>query len=310
MRPERVGALVNPVSGDGRGRELAAELRACLDDRVALDARVTPGPGAVPQTVSELTDGDPDLDLLVVVGGDGTLSEVADALVGADAPPLFVVPAGRGNSVYRHLYGRADWRALVRRLSRDLEARPVDLGRYDAGPAGAGHFLLGFGGGLFRAAVEGAESFGSLPGPVAYVLGTGRALLGSDPVPVRLETGGREVFDGPARLVAVGGGRYRGNAFELLPDSRPADGQLHALVVEATGVREAVRIARAATTGRHVEHPAVNYVRAGTFDLSAPEGLPVEVDGTVLDAPIREAHLEVVPGAVRFAYPRGFTLDG
>jgi diacylglycerol kinase (ATP) len=134
----------------------------------------------------------------------------------------------------------------------------------------------------------------------------GRSVLREAPVDVRLDAGEETLFEGSAHLVAVGGGRYRGSRFDLLPESRPADGDLHALVVEATGLRDVLAITRAGPAGRHVEHPAVHAHRAPAFDLSSPSGLPVEVDGTVVAAPVREAHLTVVPGALSFAYPRGF----
>lgn len=304
MSESRVGVVVNPVSGDGRGVSMLESLRACLGPERHVDAKVTAGPGDAPAAARSFAD----RDLLVVVGGDGTVREVASAFLEAEraeAPPLFVVPAGRGNSFYRHLYGRADWRALARRLGRGFESRPVDAGRYDA-DGETGHFLLGFTGGLFRAAVEASETFGFLPGPLAYLLGMGRALTRESPVSVRLAAGDETLYDGPVRLVAVGGGRYRGDRFDLLPESRPADGALHALVVEPTGLRDVLAITRAGPAGTHVDHPAVHYHRAPAFDLSAPEGLPVEVDGTVLAESVTEAYLSVLPGALSFAYPTGF----
>lgn len=304
MSEVRVGAVVNPVSGDGRGLSMLETLRACLGPDAHVDATVTAGPGDAPAAARSFAD----RDLLVVVGGDGTVREVASAFLAAggdDAPPLFVVPAGRGNSFYRHLYGRADWRALARRLGRGFERRPVDAGRYES-DGEVGHFLLGFTGGLFRAAVEASEAFGFLPGPLAYLLGMGRALTRESPVAVRLAAHDETLYEGPVRLVAVGGGRYRGDRFDLLPESRPADGSLHALVVEPTGLRDVLAITRAGPSGAHVDHPAVHYHRAAEFGLSAPDGLPVEVDGTVLDHPVREAHLSTLPGALSFAAPTGF----
>lgn len=304
MSESEVGVVVNPASGDGRGLSMLETLRACLGPACRVDAKVTAGPGDAPAAARSFAD----RDLLVVVGGDGTVREVASAFLaaaGTEAPPLFVAPAGRGNSFYRHLYGRADWRALARRLGRGFEARPVDAGRYEA-DGEVGHFLLGFTGGLFRAAVEASETFGFLPGPLAYLLGMGRALTRESPVSVRLAAVDETLYEGPVRLVAVGGGRYRGDRFDLLPESRPADGALHALVVEATGLRDVLEITRAGPTGGHVDHPAVHYHRAPEFDLSAPDGLPVEIDGTVLADPVREAHLSVRQGVLSFAYPTGF----
>ncbi|MFC7226552.1 hypothetical protein N0B31_03995 [Salinirubellus salinus] len=303
MTERRAGAVVNPVSGDGRGVTMLETLRAALGDGWRVDATVLSGPGEADDAGRSFAD----RELLAVVGGDGTVREVASAYLaeGREPPPLYVVPGGRGNSLYRHCYGEHDWRAVARRVGRAFEVRPVDAGRYKA-DGETGYFLLGFTGGLFRAAVEASEAFGWLPGPLAYLLGMGRSVLREDPVEVRLEADEEPLFEGPAHLVAVGGGRYRGSRFDLLPGSRPADGDLHALVVEATDLRDVLAITRAGPAGRQVEHPAVHYHRSPAFDLSSPSGLPVEVDGTVVDDPVCEAHLAVVPGALRFAYPAGF----
>jgi diacylglycerol kinase (ATP) len=295
--------VVNPVSGDGCGVAMLEPLRASLGGDWHVDANVTGGPGETAAAGRSFDE----CDLLAIVGGDGTVREVASGFLNAntDPPPLFVVPAGRGNSLYRHLYGDTDWRAVASRVGRALDARPLDAGHYETDTE-TGHFLLGFTAGLFRAAVEASETFDRLPGPLAYLLGMGRAVLRQDPVEVRLGADGTTLYEGSAHLVAVGGGRYRGSNFDVLPASRPADGNLHALVVEATGLLDVVGITRAGPSGRHVDHPAVHYHSAPAFDLSSAAGLPVEVDGSVVPEPVREASLAVRPGALSYAAPTGF----
>jgi hypothetical protein len=54
-------------------------------------------------------------------------------------------------------------------------------------------------------------------------------------------------------------GRYRGQAFEMLPDSPPGLGTLHAVVVEPTGITEACRLLEVARAGRVTDHPPVHY---------------------------------------------------
>jgi len=299
--PERVGAVVNPHSGDGDAASLFADLAECLPD-AEVDARITTGPNDVPAATREQAQW---ADLLAVVGGDGTLREVAETLVEADSDvPVFVVPAGRGNSSYRHLYGDADWRGVARGLGDGLEHRPLDVGHVDADPPVAEtHFVLGFTAGLFRNAVVNAERFRALPGPLAYVLATAQAALLDDPVAASVAVDGERAFEGSARLVAVGGGRYRGSGFELLPDSRPGDGRLHALVIEPVGLRESVRLGRLAKRGRLREHPAVSYAAGEAVTLRSDAGLPVEVDGTALATPLSAARLSVVPDALAVAHP-------
>lgn len=294
----RVGFVVNPAAGDGRGREHLATLRETFADGTVA-ATVTRSAAEVLHAAHEHLDAD----LLVIVGGDGTLGEVADALVSADAPPLFIVPAGRGNSAYRHFYGDADWKDLVSELTDGMVARPADLGEIRANPpVDRRYFVLGFTAGLFRRALDAADSLRVLPGPLAYLVGTARAAVSDPPLSVSVRVDGEPRFEGDARLVAVGGGRYRGNAFELFPDSRRADGALHVLVVEPTGGREWLRLARLARDGRHVDHPAVHYWTGERVDLDSPDGLPVEADGTPL-ASVETARLDVRPGALSLAYP-------
>lgn len=303
MIPERVGAVVNPTAGGGNAAELFADLAACFPD-ADVDARITTGPGDVPAAAREQAEW---ADLVVSVGGDGTLREVAAAMVGEGSEtPLFVVPAGRGNSTYRHLYGERTWRDVATGLAAGLEGHPLDVGRVDADPAvGPTYFVLGFTAGLFRNALHNAERLRALPGPLAYTLATARATLVDDPVDVVVEIDDEPFHDGTARLVAVGGGRYRGSDFELLPGARPGDGELHVIVVRPAGARGSLRLARLARDGRLLEHPAVSYAQADTVTLRSERGLPVELDGTPVETPISRATLAVVPGALAFARPSG-----
>jgi diacylglycerol kinase (ATP) len=316
--PEPVGAVVNPTSGDGEGRTLARTFAARYGDEVRRE--VTRGPDDVERATRALAG---EVDLLVSVGGDGTLREVASALhgwateTGRDPPPLFVVPAGRGNSVYRHLYGDSDWRELAARLGDGVVGRPLELTRLETEPpTDARYSVLGVTVGLFRHALDGAERFRALPGPLAYLLGTATATLPADPVAVRLGRADERLFAGEARLVAVGGGRYRGGTTQLLPESRPGDGCLHAVVLEPVGGREALAIARAARTGDHLDHPAVHYFTGETFDVRAGAGtgesvgsLPAEIDGTPLPD-LSDLHCGVVPAALSVAYPASVVQGG
>lgn len=303
MKPERVGAVVNPHAGRGEAASLFATLSECFPD-ADVDARITTGQSDVPTAAREQAEW---ADVVVSIGGDGTLREVAAALVEShQETPLFVVPAGRGNSTYRHLYGDGDWRDLARELSERVEPRPLEVGRVESTPTiEETYFVLGFTAGLFRSALAGAELLRALPGPVAYLLATANAAVFDDPVDVTVAVDGDRVADGAARLVAVGGGRYRGSEFALLPDSRPGDGLLHTLVVEPTGARASVGLLRLARADRLLEHPAVSYRSGETVTIEGDEGVPVELDGTPVETPLDSAQLSVVPEAIRVAYPGG-----
>lgn len=301
MIPERVGAVVNPHAGGGDAARLFAELADCFPG-AAVEARITTGTADVPAAAREQAEW---ADLLAVIGGDGTIREVTAALVEAgDETPLFVVPAGRGNSSYHHVYGDDDWSDVATGIADGMETRPLDVGRVDADPAiDAPYFVLGFTAGLFRNAVTNAERFRALPGPLAYVLAAGQAFLVDDPVEAAVAVDGYPLYEGRARLVAVGGGRYRGSDFELFPSARPGDGRLHAAAIEPVGLGESIRLARFARAGRLYEHPSVHAASGETVSIRSEDGLPVEVDGTPAPATLSTAMLEVLPGALSVAFP-------
>lgn len=301
MKPERVGAVVNPHSGSGNAARLFAELSEQFPE-ADVEATITTGQDHVSTAAIAQAK---KAELVVAIGGDGTLREVAAALVDADiGTPLFVVPAGRGNSSYRHLYGDTDWRSVAARLANGIERRPLEVGRVDATPdIEPPYFVLGFTAGLFRSALGYAEQLRRLPGAFAYLLATGWATLSDDPVELSLSVDGDPMYHGATRVVAIGGGRYRGSDFELLPESRRGDGRLHALVVEPVGARDAVRLVRRAKAGRIIEDPSVRYATGETVRLRSEAGLPVELDGTPVSEPVTAAELEVVPEALSVAYP-------
>jgi len=304
---QRIGAVVNPQSGAGDGLQRYRELTTIFSDATH-SKYVTTRPR---ENEAATRDQAPGVDLLVAIGGDGTLRDVVDALVDeADPPPVFVVPAGRGNSSYRHLYGEQSWQSVARELRAGITAAPLTVGAVRATPPlEMEYFVLGFTAGLFRSAVTHARRFEILPGPLGYLLGVGRAVLGDEPVTATLAVDDETVFSGDARVLAVGGGRYRGRNFELFPESRPGDGRLHALAVEPTGLGASMDLLRRARRGHLHSHPRVHAASGTSVTITADSKLPVEVDGTPSPHAIGSADIEVLPDALTYAVPPGWAEE-
>lgn len=289
----RVGLLVNPAAGGGRGRVLARETRTLLDDHevreAASDRRA--GAGGVAAALA------PEVDVLVPVGGDGTLREVVEALTGrADAPPLLPVPGGRGNSTVTHLYGDDGWREAAAGLAPDPPTRLLDAGTAEGSTWGPRVFVLGASVGLLARAAATADRIPGIRGSAGYALGTLWAGLAGGTPRVRVAVDGEEVHDGPARLAAVGGGEVRGGGTPLFPDASLADGLLDVLVVGDVPARRLPRLAAAAREGTHPDLEGVRHLRGKEVRLEREAPGPAELDGTLFEAPARiEARVE--PGA-------------
>ena len=290
----------NPTAGGGRAGRLAPQVVERLrGDQVEVvqhptlsleDARL-----AACQAAAEV-------DVVVAVGGDGTVGACAAGL--ADAGPaggspggsgvraaLGVVPAGGGNDAARSLGLPADDPLAAAGLLTRLRRRPADLatvaGRAYLNVAGAG-----FDSEVTRVANQRlgwARGRPRYAGAVLAQLVVGRT--------ARFEL----VLDGRAQrlegwLVAVANGPSYGGGMRVAPRASLADGLLDVVVIGAIGKLEFLRTFPKVFSGAHVEHPAVAVHRATRVELDADRPLSVYADGE--PAGTLPATFEVRPAAV------------
>lgn len=95
----RIGIVSNPVSGGGAGRRVASTLASALSDRLHDVRRIDSEVAPASQWLAPHLDG---LDVLAVVGGDGTVRSVVQCLADASVPMVHV-PQGNENLLARGL---------------------------------------------------------------------------------------------------------------------------------------------------------------------------------------------------------------
>ena len=183
-------------------------------------------PGDAETLAAELA---PQVDVLLVFGGDGTVHEVANGLpLGDDGPLVALLPAGTGNDLARAIGVPPDPVAAATELEG---ARPRALDLLDCGPRRAAN---GINAGFAAAATDVlSRRVKKALGPAAYVAGGIRAGIDPPTWPARVEVDGR-VVEGEALAVVVGNGGSFGGGRWLLPDADVGDGLLDVLVVPAS----------------------------------------------------------------------------
>ncbi|HEX9756138.1 MAG TPA: diacylglycerol kinase family protein [Gemmatimonadales bacterium] len=287
--------IANPTAGRGRARGIAVEAARRLEARgleVALER--TDGPGHARElaagAVREGTAG-----RLLVVGGDGTVSECAAGLARTNVA-LGILPCGRGNDLAAAL-------GIPRELGRALEVfqggseRQIDLGLVNGRPfctvAGIGfdaHVAERVRAGAWRAL-----------GGWAYTAGVLAHLFTWRTPAMRLE-GDFGVVEGRFLLAAVSNtGRY-GGGIEIAPGSRPDDGALDCCLVRDGPRLRLLRIFPTVFGGRHVRFPEVEMRRTCRLVVEADRPLPIVADGEPVGT--TPATLGVDPLAVRVVVPR------
>ena len=294
--PPRLAFVINPAAGPAaRGRTLgglvAAARQRCAAAGVAHEAAFTERPGHGRELAASLADRG--FSPVVAWGGDGTVNEVASALMHRETA-LGIVPAGSGNGLARELGIGLDPRKALDAafLGRD---RLIDMGTLGGRP-----FVNLAGVGL-PASV--ADLFARLAGRglPGYVLATARRLIGYRSRRYALATGGRTV-EGPALIVEVANGRQYGNGAVIAPRARLDDGLLDLVRVDAIGPARAALGLWRLFNGTIDRHPYVHCSRVGAVTISADRPLRFHVDGEVVQGG-RSLSAAVVPKALRVRVP-------
>ena len=224
------------------------------------------------------TAADRGVDVVVAVGGDGTLNEVVNGLDGRDTP-LGVVPLGTANDFARQLGIPAD---ADHAMDVVLLKEPV---RMDTASLNGRRFVNVSSGGV------GAEATAETPtqakatlGALAYAITGVRKIAGFAPYRGRFRGAGASrgddfALDGEFLLFGVGNGRATGAGTLLTPRASVTDGLIDVCVVEAMPRREFGRLLLRFKRGEQIGQPGVHYARVRSLLVEADAPLSVNVDG-------------------------------
>ena len=238
-----------------------------------------------------------DADLLVVVGGDGTLNEVAN---GRPRAEVAVIPLGTGMDFVRTFGIPTSFDDAVA-VARDGGTREIDLGRVTLNGRErwfANVASVGMSGAVAKRANGMSKTLGA-KATFFYALTREFVTWKNTPVDVKLDDGA--VRRGRMHDVVIANGQWHGGAMWLAPDAAPDDGQFDVLFVGDVDKLDFLTTALKLYKGTHLAHPKLDLVRSATVDVEAPIPLPVETDGEV--AGTTPARFEVVPHALRVRVP-------
>ena len=255
---------------------------------------------------------------VVVVGGDGSLSEAAEGFFqfndDVDIPPapinpsatLAILPAGTGDDFARGLRRkRASLQEWIETLSSH-NAQTIDVlyGRcngYERPFICLNASTMGIGGETAGRVAAQGKFMRNFSGEFRFVFAAVGALAAWRERRVRVSVDGRIVVDGPMNLAGVANGLYAGGGMMLSPDARVDDGKLDVITASGLTRTNVVTELSRIHTGGHVKNPKVT-ITQGTVvtieTLLAQDAMPLEADGNVRGVtPVR---FEVMPGALRF----------
>ena len=291
----RAVVISNPKASRVKNARLQMALARLKAGGISVDVAQTTAPGDGARLAREALSGG--ADLLIAHGGDGTLMEVAPELL-ASGLPLGILPAGTGNRLADNLgipWAPRDAADVI------LAARPraIDLGRIVT--AGKTGYFAVCGGCGFDAEVMHRTSPATKRtwGVAAYVATAVGLAMDLPRAQLRIEADGK-VHECEAVTVLLA------NCGEILPTGVPFspaicydDGLMDIVVLDATNMAGAARIAWRLATGRSNPDECVTMLRAHDVRITSEPAMPAQADGepcgrTPLDATILDGALSVL----------------
>ena len=287
---KRIAFIVNPVSGGKEKKDVLAAIGRYLDlSRYSYEVLQTVKAGDATAWARESRS-----DIVVAVGGDGTVSEVALGLLGSEKA-LGIIPCGSGDGLALHLGISRSPAKAVRALNEACITR-IDAARMDGRP-----FFCTAGVGLDA---EVAWQFAQSP---KRGLGTYISTAWDDwkhftaeHYIVETDT---EAWAGPAVFVTVGNANQWGNEARILPKASLRDGLLDVTVVQPFSTLEIPDLAARLMTGKADTSHHVRSFRGAHVHVHRDHPGPAHCDGDPFEAGV-DLYLEIMPGALNVVVPQ------
>ncbi len=290
--------IVNPAAG--RGARLWPRYGAQLRQRGARICATTRAGDARELALRAIAEGSK---YLVAAGGDGTLGEVAGAILeSGQAVRLGVLPIGTGNDFARTL---GVWGAPERALEAIFgdAVRRVDAGIIECdGKTRA--FVNVAGCGFDSLAARRINEWGQrktmrhVRGLGAYLLAVACEMAHFRAFDLALELDG-EALETRAVLCAVANARSYGGGMMVCPDAQLDDGLFDVCIIGDASRAEFLRAFPGVFAGKHTSHPKVLMRQCRKVHVQATQRVPVLADGEIVgEAPFG---CEVIPGALEMS---------
>ena len=244
------------------------------------------------------------LDVALVSGGDGTVCEAVNGLVGSRTA-LGVLPTGTGNVWAKELglpvftLTNPNRLLVAAHLLREATTRTIDVGR-----ANDRYFLLFAGLGLDATVARDMEpreratkQLGLLPYLVAGVM-VAFEFYG---VRTTVVVDGKKVIRGRSLFILISNAQLYGGVLRIAPDARLDDGLLDVVIFNGVGPEYTLRHFFSVLGGRHLRDPSVKFLRAKRVMVDCAQPWPVQIDGDPLGT--TPMTFQVVPRALRVLIP-------
>lgn len=240
-------------------------------------------------------------DLVIAVGGDGTIRAVCEELAGTGIP-VGIVPAGTGNLLARNLSIPLYLRAAVD-VGLNGQDRAIDMVRVSGDDLDESVFLVMAGMGFDAAIMEGVnEDFKKKVGWLAYVWSGLKALM-FPAIKVEVTVDDGETTVHRARTIVIGNVGTLQGGMPLIPDAVLDDGQLDVVLLYPRSFLAWFPLAARVLTKNRNTHESIIRMTGRSVVVRAAAAAPRQLDGDLIE-PGRELRAVCEQGRLLVRVPR------
>lgn len=273
--------IVNKTSGNGKGANVWSKVQKLLKAKgVEYQVLFTDGT----ENDRKLVESNIGLECtaVVVIGGDGTIHGVANALAYKNVP-LGIIPAGSGNDFARSLQIPKDHEGALNRILTG-KVKKMDLGR-----VGQEYFItiagIGFDGKVAKVTNESKMkkllnkmSLGSL----SYIYSLIKVLFTYQPTTVTIKIDERIHRFSEVWMISIANLPFYGGGIKICPDAIADDGLLDICILHGVNRWELLMVFPRAFSGSHITHKNVTMLKGKDIFITPEKDLVIQCDGEIV----------------------------
>jgi diacylglycerol kinase (ATP) len=298
----KLGIVLNPIAGRGRALKLQTSLLEYLRQRnFYFQLERSNGPGHATELSRQMSK---ELDIIIAMGGDGTVNEVTAGIYGSTAS-LAVLPIGSGND-FNKLIG------IPNEISRAIETiisgtrKLFDLGRAviknSLGTTHIKYFINTLGIGIDAEIAKETKRIKYLRGLPLYVVAAIKVLSRYSPIEYIISEDNTTRND-KIYLLCAGNGIYEGGGFKMLPDANPHDSKLNICLIRKMALWEAIPLVPKIIKGTHGDHKMIKMWKTNLLKVSSKHPFILHGDGEIFSENAIEVKIDLLPNAINVIVP-------
>ena len=300
--PQKIKLILNPTANHGHSLQKAADLRSLMANHNA-DWGGTEYPGHATDLARQA--GEQGYDLVVAVGGDGTVHEVVNGLMQvpqASRPALGIVPLGSGND-FAHILNIPEEPGEALLSAVNGQPHSLDVGSVRDENDRLEYFNNTIGMGFDSVVNLYTRKITVIHGFLMYFIALIITILRSfDPIDLHVETD-LETWDLNSLMLALGNGPREGGGFIITPEAKLDDGLLNYVTIKKISRLMMLRLVPEVMRGTHGRFKQVRMGTCRRMTVTSQQPLYIHCDGEIyagFGTDVRKLAIQILPNSIFF----------